>query len=65
MKELPKAPKADLPFEQVLVFTGNNSEMKAGHYKALETFWKTWFAEHNVPLREYTSGGMQTQMVQR
>jgi hypothetical protein len=65
MKELPKAPKADLPFEQVLVFTGNNSEMKDGHYKVLETFWKAWFTEHNVPLRDYTSGGMQTQMVQR
>lgn len=65
LQELTRAPKVELPFEQVLVFTGDNSAMRDGYYKALETFWKEWFVQNNAPLRAYSSGGIRNELVQR
>jgi hypothetical protein len=64
LQELPRAPKVVLPFEQVLVFTGDNSAMRDGYYKALETFWKEWFAQNSAALQAYSSGGIRNLIAQ-
>lgn len=65
MGVLPQAPMVDLPFEEVLVFTGDNSTMRPGSFKALEGFWTEWFARNNAPLKEYTSGGIRIEIAQQ
>lgn len=57
---LPNAPEAALPFQNVLVYTGNNTELGHEKFRAVQAFWTSWFAQYNVPLRDYTSGGITT-----
>ena len=55
---LPNVPEAELPFQHVLVYTGNNTELGQEKFRAVQAFWTSWFAQYNVPLRDYTSGGI-------
>ena len=59
-----KAPRIDLPYERVLVFTGDNSKLGQARRSELEAFWKGWFAEQGLAVGAYSSGGIRGDLAQ-
>lgn len=48
----------DLPYEEVIVFTGDNSTIEALDFAKIQACWRSYFTKCGVRLSTYTSGGM-------
>ena len=60
-----QAPRIELPFDRVLIFTGDNSKLGGKRFAELESFWKRWFSDQGLTVGIYASGGIRNEMVQR
>ena len=62
-KAMEAIPTLSLPYDEVLVFTGDNSRIKAEDFIRLHGCWKSFFQRCGVRVTAYTSGEMRTELV--
>jgi len=61
-KAMQVLPTLHLPYDDICVFTGDNSSIKPDYFSKINDSWSRYFHKHGVPIRVYTSGGISTDL---
>lgn len=64
-KVMESVPALNLPYEEVYVFTGDNSTIKAADFAKLQACWSCYFQRCGIQPTAYTSGAIRLELAER